>query len=559
MWNVDASRVGMTGLLSSSSRTKGVVLACAVSTSLFLPGCRKEDRKGLPRLSADTTDTFYAGNALKGRIFSFGDIGNHGQSGWVTYDSSSKLITPYVSQKEQRIANDGVDSFTLDSSKMICGGTVVNIMLTDYNFDGLMDVIIVGQSGSKFYAGVMLQKVGTSSNTFITGGAITPCGGSGFASNPLLTDVNGDGYPDLVGNQGNNVEYVMNECYKQENGESVCLVSKVLWPTMQFYKLPVKGAAPSSLAQNSFNAVVDINGDCRPDLALFDSKNVMNFFIAQYSDSQTDCESYAPEQGSKDQSPSDRFNGCVYYESLGGDGQTVNFGFTPNSVHFTDLNSDGSMDLIAVKCGSTSGSDCTAPVMYYYINKQMVSCNSGLVFGSLSSEGCRSASSLCKADNAFTFNYQPTTNQDGMTSENFVYNAPLTTPSNGAATLQFIESLGSLPRALGLSIGDVNADGFPDLAGVFKGSSGTIEGQVWMNCGDSVDNGGFWDSGVTYDQTAQTWKSASGTNLCTLAPPTSINYKYQRRFVYTPSSTSDAPAAFSDTSRKIFFSKEIKK
>ena len=53
-----------------------------------------------------------------------------------------------------------------------------------------------------------------------------------------------------------------------------------------------------------------------------------------------------------------------------------------------------------------------------------------------------------------------------------------TTPS-----IRFIEALGTLPRTLGLSVNDINLDGFPDVTGVFIGVDGSPEGQIWMNCG----------------------------------------------------------------------------
>ena len=150
-------------------------------------------------------------------------------------------------------------------------------------------------------------------------------------------------------------------------------------------------------------------------------------------------------------------------------------------MFFTDLNADGAMDVFAVVCDTQTATECQSPTFYYWYNKQFTACNNAFSFGN---DGCRSSDALCDVDNDFALVYTPT--EDGWSDSNFVYNAALAYPTGvsgiaplpSSPTIMFIESLGSTDPVRGLSISDINLDGFPDFAAVFKDADGNSEAQM---------------------------------------------------------------------------------
>ncbi|KAF8936887.1 hypothetical protein EDD21DRAFT_361844 [Dissophora ornata] len=305
---------------------------------------------------------------------------------------------------------------------------ITNIVPGDFNHDGKLDVLVMGQADPVNNAsGELMMRIylGNIDSGWDTNFITVP---SATSHQPITFDYNGDMLTDLLG-------YAF-EGYQA--GVSTLSVWKNVYspatPGAIFEVVPMNftgEAGPAcTLSDPHSSAFVDLNGDCLADL-----------FLTCY-DSASDQYSYVVYVNNKDQGFSFGVSGLL----PAGSGQ----------VTFADIDGDGAVDFVVPACNNRG--QCS---IYVYYNQQVPLCTSK------DQTECRQVTNLCVADPNFSFSVDP----DHNTSPGALVQFPLSDvlPEGQQLLLSDPGFKGKLPVVV--HVGDYNLDGYPDLL-VVSGTPG---------------------------------------------------------------------------------------
>ncbi|PFH32278.1 FG-GAP repeat-containing protein [Besnoitia besnoiti] len=207
------------------------------------------------------------------------------------------------------------------------------------------------------------------------------------------------------------------------------------------------------------SAVVDLDGDCRPDLVF---------------------QVELPASASSPPSPSSRFleiwlsrfnpsDGRARF-SLGSEGAFLPLPATAGQVAFADFNADGTLDLVMPTCltaEACNGCCVDADRIVFAPNKQPGLCPSLWSFSDQSRGPCKAADNLCGTSEFFSL---PPMNE---TSNQFTVSAIDADPR--------VHFYGDSDHPATLRVGDWNGDGFPDLAFIAVRNGGYRTARLYHN------------------------------------------------------------------------------
>ncbi|KAH7099716.1 hypothetical protein BKA62DRAFT_709222 [Auriculariales sp. MPI-PUGE-AT-0066] len=309
--------------------------------------------------------------------------------------------------------------------------TILNVVPGDMTYDGKLDLLVMSEGDNQqismtvylgpFQADSQPQRLDVPDSTL---------------AQPIPLDANGDMKIDLLGEVNS-------------GGRSTIKLWQNSWsgPGSNLFTVadPVLRGATCPLANPHSNAVVDLNGDCLADLFLV-------------------CEE--PASGERSYQ--------IWVNSKDSGFSLVGSGPLPDgigAISFADMNRDGTIDIVFPTCDSVSssgvGSKCKINIAF---NQQLPLCIT------TSQKNCRSPESLCVADNAFTFNLDPSPSNAAFVS------IPLGDILDTDALLMQDDTFKPyLPVAL--RIGDLNLDGFPDIIAIAVEKDGSRVPKVLLSNG----------------------------------------------------------------------------
>ncbi|KAA1077632.1 hypothetical protein PGT21_014288 [Puccinia graminis f. sp. tritici] len=318
--------------------------------------------------------------------------------------------------------------------KTVGGFVITNIIATDINYDGRLDILVMGNSDPSDLEGTLKMEVwyGRDGTSFGPGIPIA----SSLAAHPLVLDSQGTMTMDLLGLPS-----------------SLPSVFKV-WKNMASGSSHSNSSTPFSIADPPFNSpincklpnphsstFIDLDGDCLADIFLV-------------------C-----EDGAGDQSYQIWLNNKAAGFSLARRG---NLPWGTKQVTFADMDRDGTIDMVLSVCPSPD--TCKVHVAY---NQQIPLCTSS----HSAQPKCRDPQNLCTADPDFRFSFDSA--DSGFTTMDIAKLFPafrLVTELTGS------DFQG--PSPVGVQTGDYNLDGYPDLllivAPMGGSSSGGIRGVPWL-------------------------------------------------------------------------------
>ncbi|KAG0252825.1 hypothetical protein DFQ27_007823 [Actinomortierella ambigua] len=289
---------------------------------------------------------------------------------------------------------------------------ITNIVPGDFNHDGRLDVLVMGQENPPGRPDSELQMrvyLGNSDNGWETQYITVP---SSTAQQPMTFDLNGDMRTDLLGyaydgyQPANPQLSVWKNVYSVNNRERIFEVQP-----MQF----AGEAAPKCiLGDPHSSAFVDLDGDCLADPA-------------------TGAQSWVIYVNDKEKGYTFSQSGSL----PAGAGQ----------VSFADMDGDGAVDMVIPAC---TRDGCSIYINY---NQQMPLCTSK------DQKDCRSVLSLCVKDPMFSFTPVPDHVTETGGFVRFSLNDVL--PRGQRLLLTDTAFRGKLP--VSVHVGDFNLDSYPDL------------------------------------------------------------------------------------------------
>ncbi|RUS19475.1 hypothetical protein BC937DRAFT_87413 [Endogone sp. FLAS-F59071] len=326
---------------------------------------------------------------------------------------------------------------------------ITNVIPGDFNYDGRLDVLIMGQTDFGNADSEILMRVylGNGNDSFDPTFVTVP---SARNSQPIPFDANGDMKTDLLG-------------YSFSGNGSTLSV----WENIADLRTPTNGmtmfnVVPASTYFNSIdsdtcqwmnphsNAFLDLDGDCLADL----------FFTCSSANTEP---SYEIWRNAKDKGF-----------------QKVRQGPLPQGagpVTFADIDGDGSDDMVVPVC-YTSGSAAGKCELHVIYNKQVPLCDKNDESVALPPQtpspgnetnpqpiSCRQARDLCVPDPSFDFDSYRKSDDDYVVFS-------LSEVLNGETLLMNDNAFkGGLP--VPVRIGDYNLDGYPDLLLISTPNSGS--------------------------------------------------------------------------------------
>ncbi|CAL1703385.1 unnamed protein product [Somion occarium] len=315
---------------------------------------------------------------------------------------------------------------------------VYNVVPGDFTQDGRLDILVMSQSPSSNEIDIQVY-VASPEGGFDLNPIPAP---RSAKPQPIPMDINGDLRIDLFG-----VTPSSPSTFKV--WQNVWNASQTSGPLFEMVDPKLNGAQ-CTLSDPHFNAAVDFNGDCLADIFL-----VCN------------------EQGSNDK----YFQIWVNNKDDGfALAQLGRFPKGFQSVTFSDIDRDGTMDMLFVTCDSVSsttgvGSNCALNIAY---NKQLPLCKSSTAPSVKNGKRvCRPPTNLCTADDNFQYNLS-----EGNDNPDFV-KIPISSifpaPSSSSTPLSLLVSdvTHNPPLPLPIKLGDANQDGFPDLLAILVSGSGS--------------------------------------------------------------------------------------
>jgi hypothetical protein len=307
-----------------------------------------------------------------------------------------------------------------------------SVIVTDVNGDGKPDIVVVG--GCSIFQsctadGVVSVLLGNGNGTFQP--AITYGSGGVTATSVVAADVNGDGKLDLL---------VSNEC-----ADSNCATGSVgvlLGNGDSTFKAAVMYGSGGDFALGL--AVADLNGDGRPDLVVADFCNVNSCLINQYP---LPDGAIGVLLGKGDGT----FQPVVTYDP-GGQGT--------KSVVIADVNGDGKADLLSANCGPAACS----PQQSGGTVGILLGNGDGTFQAAASYVAGNSPDSIASADMNGDGKPDVVVGNWGISNGESNDGAVTTLLGNGDGTFQSAQTfLSGGNEATSVAVTDVNGDGRPDV------------------------------------------------------------------------------------------------
>ncbi|KAG1456295.1 hypothetical protein G6F56_006860 [Rhizopus delemar] len=299
------------------------------------------------------------------------------------------------------------DLFVLASDQTSVTVYLWNHLPGDYNYDGHLDVLLMGEENPEKPDEIKMQiYLGNGNDTFEPEAIKLP---SAKGALPIVLDINGDMKTDILGYSKETSELStwinvgdMASLFNVSSAESLFdkeSIDECNWAT------------PHS------NAFVDLDGDCLADLVFVCSESGSAKSIQIYTNS--------------------RQNGFKL-------SQKANLPTGAGPLSFADMDGDGSIDIIFPVCQEK---DCSIHVVY---NQQMGLCSKD------DEESCRKATKLCTADPNFKFDFTMQNSKNHI-----VYDIKDNLNSEETILMMDDNFRGNLP--ISVHTGDYNMDGYPDL------------------------------------------------------------------------------------------------
>ncbi|KAI9138233.1 hypothetical protein BKA69DRAFT_811638 [Paraphysoderma sedebokerense] len=385
---------------------------------------------------------------INGRIAAFGDFnGDKFTDIFVLNHDQTKLnihVWDHESQSFLQLQNAIIDTTSPSFPKKM---TITNVVPSDYNYDGSLDVLLMGQTDpvSQPNGEVFMHiAIGNGLDGFNSTLELP----SSSSIQPTLLDYDGTMSMDLLGYPSSSQSQL--SLWKNT---ATPLQSSSSQPSLsQLFELqPIPPPSPVPFCQiSSFhsNAFVDLNGDCLSDI-----------FLTCADGQKLSYQIW--------------INNKTEFKMLKSGSLPTGTG----PISFTDVNSDGTIDLVFPVCESSD--NCKIHIVY---NKQMPVCAHESTFGSVTpgdgnarSGKCRDISNLCVPDDDFILDF------GGKNGRVIIdLNEPL--GLDGEKKKKIITewseksgvTMGKQPAPI--RIGDFNLDGYPDflILTAPSSSSGTI-------------------------------------------------------------------------------------
>ncbi|KAI0081457.1 hypothetical protein K474DRAFT_1613628 [Panus rudis PR-1116 ss-1] len=382
----------------------------------------------------------FSGNALlqagsmgvetDGRVVAFGDFNGDQVLDVLTLEGDQETFTVWLwSHDEFRF---------IRAAKWRHPQRVYNVVPGDYTQDGRLDILVMSQSSSSNQLDIQVYVALPEGGFDLNPVSASPSS----QAQPIPMDLNGDLKIDLFGTTSSSPSTF-------KVWQNVRNTSETSGPIFQMMD-PKMDGAQCTLSNPHFNAAVDLNGDCLADLFLV-----------------------CGEQGSNDKyyqiwvnNKDDGF----YLAQLG----RFPKGF--QSVTFSDVDRDGTMDMVFVTCDSVSsstgvGSNCMLNIAY---NKQLPLCPSTTSPSVKNGKRiCRPPTNLCTADPDFRYNLNEGSDNPDFVRISIASIFPNPSSSSRPLSLLVMDTTHNPHLPLPLKLGDVNQDGFPDLLAVLATGSGS--------------------------------------------------------------------------------------
>lgn len=286
---------------------------------------------------------------------------------------------------------------------------ITNIVVTDINYDGRLDILVLGLADPEASTLKMEVWYGKDGTSFAPGIKIP----SSLLPHPLVFDSQGTMSMDLLG-----LPSSLPSIFKTWKSQASLSNSNSSMP-FAIADAPFDSPVNCKLTNPHSSAFVDLDGDCLADL----------FLTCQEDDG---TESYQIWINQKSQG---------FHLA-----RTGKLPLGTKHVTFADMDRDGTIDMVLATCPTAD--DCAIHVVY---NQQMPLCSSRS-----SNIKCRDPQNLCSADPDFNFSFDGS--KSGFTTlrlSHYFPNFPLITR---LSTKDFIG-----PSPVPIQTGDYNLDGYPDL------------------------------------------------------------------------------------------------
>ncbi|GAA98182.1 uncharacterized protein L969DRAFT_93210 [Mixia osmundae IAM 14324] len=359
--------------------------------------------------------------AAHGRIAALGDASGNQQIDLFVVSQDQRSVTLWQWDKTSYVYRASSEPPISAPPSFL----ITNVVPGDYNYDGRLDVLLMGQSnpGGWFNSDELnlAAYLGQGQGAF---GPAQVLPSSGLAQ-PIPIDASGNMTVDLLGSIAADASKPQLWSNTRFSGDNSSLFEIKSGPFDQ----ATLDSFDCQFPNPHSNALIDLNGDCLADL-----------FLTCVNPRDATQLSYKIFTNEKE--------GGFRFAQGGnlprGTGQII----------FADMDRDGTIDMIFPTCTS-SGDNCYINIAY---NKQVPLCQPRQP--SMNSDGslqCRSSGALCVADPGFSFDLTPLETNDAFTR------IPLKALIPDAPYLMlFDESIaGTVPLAL--QPGDYNKDGYPDL------------------------------------------------------------------------------------------------
>ncbi|SAM07750.1 hypothetical protein [Absidia glauca] len=347
---------------------------------------------------------------LDGTIAAFGDFNADKFSDIFVVGQDQKSITVYTWDHKNF-------AFTPLSSVIHYDWPINNLVPGDYNYDGKLDLLVMGQPvDGQFHMRVYF---GNGNDSFVAPALDLP---SARDSLPMVLDLSGDMQLDLLGyawDRKDGLSAWINTAQGSFTNQTTSIynltsASNLFDPT---YSERCRWASPHS------NAFLDLDGDCLADVVMVcdnGGKQSVQIWTNQ------------------------RQNGFRL-------AQTFDLPSGAGPLAFADMDGDGSTDIVFTTC--SGGGHCSIHTVY---NQQMGLCSKLDQSGSSNGSQCRKPQHLCVADPDFQFDINSPNSQNYIIFDLDQY------LDRDETVLTLDRSFpGTMP--VPLHAGDYNLDGYPDL------------------------------------------------------------------------------------------------
>ncbi|CAG8552359.1 22065_t:CDS:10, partial [Racocetra persica] len=360
-------------------------------------------------------------NDISGTVVAFADFNSDKYTDLIVLSADQTTISIYLWDHDSyRFTKAPSADIKISTDGNNAGFLITNVLPGDYNYDGILDLLVMGQvspgdSSKQLYMRVYM---GIGNSTFDPNYYNVP---SSTAQQPIPLDFYGKMKVDLLGHQFGDSSHI--SIWKNVFNATTRTLFEVV-------PMPVNGASQNcTISDPHSNAFIDLNGDCLADL----------FLTCRESSS-------AP------------LTYQIWTNIKGGFtfSQSGNLPDGTGQISFADMDGDGTIDMVYPVC---SGGTCKIHIAY---NKQIPLCTG-------SESGCRQSTNLCVVDNNFSFNIQTSSNQTYS-----IIDISNELPDDGV----IVTKEGNLP--IPIRIGDYNFDGYPDIL-VISSSGSTYRASLFQS------------------------------------------------------------------------------